>query len=356
MQILARYIAITYFKNLLLSLVGLTTLFFFQTVITQVNDFTLSQRILYTLFDVPRIWVMVAPPSTLMATVLTLSAFSRTNELIACFSIGISLRQIAGTIFPIVFVLCCFSLILQDRILPAFNERQSLFYWKEIKKRQDFFLDVKQEKIWYRSDQFIYHLRNFDPAKGVIFGIGVYSFDPQFNLLEEIQAEQAEYRGGFWRLTQGKTISFPREGGFPVSQAFASRDLKIKETPSDFKMIEREVDRLRIKDLMRFIRSNRKSGIDSRGFEVKLQSRFSLSFMPLIMFFLAIPFAVSRSREGRTGRDLSIAFAITFVYWLSFSISMSMGQKGTLPPVLAAWSPSVIFGLLALFLLKRLRV
>jgi lipopolysaccharide export system permease protein len=356
MQILARYIAIAYFKNLILSLVGLTTLFFFQTVITQANDFTLAQRILYNLFDVPRIWVMVAPPSALMATVLTLSALSRTNELIACFSIGISLRQIAGVIFPIVFVLCCFSLVLQDRILPAFNERQSLFYWKEIRKRQDFYLDVRQEKIWYRSDNLIYHLRNFDPAKGVIFGIGVYSFDSMFNLLEEIQAEQAEYQGGFWRLNGGKSTTFPPGGGFPITRPFVSRDLNIRETPSDFKRIEREVDRLRIKDLMRFIRSNRKSGIDSRGFEVKLHSRFSLSFMPMVMFFLAIPFAVSRSREGRTGRDLSIAFAITFVYWLSFSIGMSMGQKGTLPPALAAWSPSVIFGLLALFLLKRLRI
>jgi lipopolysaccharide export system permease protein len=356
MQILARYIAITYFRNLLLSLVGLTTLFFFQTVITQVNDFTLSQRILYTLFDVGRIWVMVAPPSTLMATVLTLSAFSKTNELIACFSIGISLRQIAGVIFPIVFVLCCLSLILQDRIIPALNQRQSLFYWREIKKRQDFYLDVKQEKIWYRSENLIYHLRNFDPAKGIIYGIGVYSFDPAFNLLEEIQADQAEYHSGVWRLTGGKTTRFPPEGGFPVTRSFQSRDLRIKETPADFKMIEREVDRLRIKDLLRFIRSNRKSGIDARGFEVKLQSRFSLSFMPLIMFLLAIPFAVSRSREGRTGRDLSIAFAITFVYWLSFSIGMSMGQKGTVSPVLAAWSPSVIFGLLAVFLLRRLKV
>jgi lipopolysaccharide export system permease protein len=72
------------------------------------------------------------------------------------------------------------------------------------------------------------------------------------------------------------------------------------------------------------------------------------------MFLLAVPFAVSRSREGRLGKDLLIAFGITFFYWLSYSVSLSLGQNGTIPPPIAAWSPTVIFGILAMFLLKRM--
>ena len=356
MQILARYIASSFFKNLMISIGGLTVLFFFQKIVAEVNDFTLSQRIIMNLYEVPKLWVMVAPPGVLTATVLTLSALSRTNELTACFSIGVGIRQIMSLLFPIVFVLCCALLILQDRIIPAFNEKQNAFYWKEIKKRQDFYLDVKQEKIWYRSNRYIYHLRNFDPEKGRIFGIGVYSFDDEFNLREEIQAVEAQYRGGYWELKDGKSILFPQNGGFPVTERFQTRELRIKESPRDFKVIEREVDRLRIKDLLRFIRSNRESGINSRGLEVKLHSRFALSFMPIVMFLLAIPFAVSRAREGRTGRDLAIAFGFTFLYWLGYSVTSSLGQSGALPPAFAAWCTSVLFGAIAVLLLKRMRV
>ncbi|MBU6153613.1 MAG: LPS export ABC transporter permease LptG [Bdellovibrionales bacterium] len=356
MQILARYIAGAYFRNLILSTSGLVVLLFFQSVITQVNDYTLAQKVIMNLYDLPGMWIMVAPPGVLMATILTLSALSKTHELVACYSIGIGMRQLMGVLFPIVFVFSCFSLVLQDRILPAVNEKKSLFYWKEIRKRQDFFLDVKQEKIWYRSNQYIYHLRNFDPEHGRIVGIGVYEFDDAFNLKEEMQAEEAIFRGGAWELKKGRKTTFNAKTGFPESESFASRELVIRETPKDFKMIEKEVDRLRIKDLLRFIRSNRQSGIDSKGLEVKLHSRFSLSFISIIMFLLAIPFAISRGREGRAGRDLSIAFAITFFYWLSNSISMSLGQNGVLPPAAAAWSPSVIFGFLALYLLRRMKV
>ena len=356
MQILARYIASAFFKNLLLSLLGLTGLFFFQTILTQLNDFTLAQKLIYNLYDLPNMMVVVAPPSALIATIMTFSALSKTNELVACYSIGISIKQMMSVLFPIVFVLCCFSLVVQDRILPAFNEKKSYFYWREIKKKQDFYLDVKQEKIWYRSENLIYHLQNFDVKNERILGIGVYVFDDQFELIEQLQAEKASFNGKDWDLTNGKTTHFDAETGFPVTEAFQTRTLKIKENPKDFQMIEKEVDRLRIKDLIRFIKSNKKSGIDSKNFEVKLHSRFSLSFIPIIMFLLAVPFAISRARDGRAGKDMMIAFVITFFYWLSYSISLSLGQNGTVAPILAAWLPSVIFGFLALILLKRMRV
>lgn len=355
MQILARYIAIAFFKNLLLALFGLTALFFFQTIITQLNEFTLSHLLIYTFYDLPKMVVMVAPPSALVATVLTLSSLSKTSELVACYSIGISLNQIVSVIFPIVFVMCCFSLVIQDRILPAFHEKKSLFYWREVKKKQDFFLDVKQDKIWYRSENLIYNLRTFDPELGRIVGIGVYVFSEDFSLKQHLQAETALYTGNDWELEHGKSTTFDPQSGFPVVVPFEHMTLKIPESPSDFKMIEKEVDRLRIKDLIRFISFNKKSGIDSKNFEVKLHSRFALSFIPLIMCLLAVPFSVSPNREGRLGKDLLIALTITFFYWLSFSISLSLGQNGTLPPVMAAWMPSVIFSLLALFLLQRMR-
>lgn len=355
MQILARYLASTFFKNLLLSLVGLAGLFFFQNVVTQMNDFPVNQLVIFSLYDLPRMMVMVAPPATLVATVLTFSTLSRSNELIACHSIGISLLQLLGVILPIVFVLSCLSLVAQDRVLPAFHEKKSLYYWREIKHKQDFFLDVKQDKIWYRSNNQIYNLRSFDPKGERILGIGVYIFSEQFNLIEFLQAETATYNGKEWDLTQGKSTHFDQETGFPIVESFKNRALKIKESPKDFQIIEKEVDRLRIKELVRFIDRNKSSGIDSKGLEVKLHSRFSLSFIPLIMCLLALPFSVSRTREGRLGRDLTMAMVITFFYWLSYSVCLSLGQNGTVVPVLAAWLPSIVFGILAGVLLSRMK-
>lgn len=34
--------------------------------------------------------------------------------------------------------------------------------YRVMQKRQDFFLDIKLDKIWYRSKNFIYNLQRFD--------------------------------------------------------------------------------------------------------------------------------------------------------------------------------------------------
>jgi len=344
----------TFFKNLMLALLGLTGLFFFQNIITQLNEYRFYQMLVYSMYDIPRMMVVVSPPATLIATVLTFSMLSKSNELIAFHSIGISLAQMLGVLLPIVFVVCCLSLVAQDRILPVFHEKKSLYYWHEIMNRRDFFLDVKQDKIWYRSNNLIYNLQTFDPKNDRIMGVGVYVFNPEFELKELLQAEVATFNGKNWILADGKSTRFDPMTGFPVITPFKSQPLTIKETPKDFKVIEKEVDRLRIKELIRFIERNKKSGIDSKVFEVKLQSRFSLSFIPLIMCLLAVPFSVSRSREGRLGRDLTMAMIITFFYWLSYSICLSLGQNGMITPILAAWLPSMVFGFLAVGLLKKM--
>ena len=58
---------------------------------------------------------------------------NRTNELTAAFSLGVSLTQIMGVILSLVFIISCFSLILQDRILPPFYRKKTVHYWREMK-------------------------------------------------------------------------------------------------------------------------------------------------------------------------------------------------------------------------------
>ena len=119
MQLLARYLGMTFFKNLMLALLGLTGLFFFQNIITQLNEYRFYQMLVYSMYDIPSMMVVVSPPATLIATVLTFSMLSKSNELIAFHSIGISLAQMLGVLLPIVFVVCCLSLVAQDRISLA---------------------------------------------------------------------------------------------------------------------------------------------------------------------------------------------------------------------------------------------
>ncbi len=95
------------------------------------------------------------------------------------------------------------------------------------------------------------------------------------------------------------------------------------------------------------------AGADTKSYEVKYHSRMSMSFIPVVMCFLAVPFSVSSRREGSIAKDLSLCLSITFFYWLFYSVGLSLGTNGVLTPWIAAWLPSGIFVVLAGILIIR---
>jgi lipopolysaccharide export system permease protein len=355
MQIIDRYIASAFLKNLLLALVSLTALFLFQALMGQLLDheFPVNQIVYYHLMMIPEVLVQMAPPAVLLSTVLTLSGLNRTNELTACFSIGIGLSRVMVVIWSIVFALSCGLLILQDQILPPVFKQRDIYYMREMKKRTDFFVDIKQNKVWYRSKNVIYNLKTFDLVTKKISGMSVYTFDEEFRLRQVIEAARAEFLPSGWRLFDGKVTVIEKEQPFPLTQKFAIKDLAITERPKDFEEIEKQVDSLRLKELKAYIDRARETGTDTRNFEVKYWSRWSMSFVPIIMCFLGVPFSTRSRREGGVAKDLLTCLVITFFYWLFYSVGLSLGKNGTVIPWIAAWLPSVCFGILAIFLLIR---
>lgn len=54
------------------------------------------------------------------------------------------------------------------------------------------------------------------------------------------------------------------------------------------------------------------------------------------MCMIGIPFSVRGRREGGLAKDLGICLGITFFYWLFYSIGLSLGSNGAVPPIIAA--------------------
>ena len=252
-----------------------------------------------------------------------------------------------------VFIISCAVIAMEDRGLPIFYKKRTVFYWHEMMKRPDFFLDIKQDKIWYRSKNLIYNLQRFDVSTKTIYGMAVYTFDEDFNLVQVVDAEKALYSPSGWKLMKGTVTVFSGKDPFPLTKQFAEKDMVIAETPKDFLEIDKEVDSLRLKELYQYIQRMKSAGADTKSYEVKFHSKVSTSFIPIVMCVLGIPFSLRGRREGGAAKDLGGCLGITFFYWLFYSVGLSLGTNGALPPMLAAWLPSTIFVVLAVTLIAR---
>lgn len=359
MRLIDRYILTDFARNFIISLLAVTMMLFVAEYLRGVWDENIAPFTLlkYNAFMIPSVMAQMVAPASMLGTAITLSLLNRKNELTAMQASGISIVHISALIFGAIFIACCFTLILHDRIAPPLARARTSFYYRVIKNRPDFSMDIKTSKIWYRSKNNIYNLQTFDKSTNTIHGIGIYFFNNRFQLAQHVEAKSAKFdpEKGEWILGDGMLTIFPESSTFPLSKHFEAKRVTLPESPKDFMEIEKQVDTLRLRDLHSFIQRNKEAGLNTSAYEVDFHSRIGMSFIPLIMGLLAIPYSIRQRRQGGLGRDLSVCLAWIFSYWLLFSISLSLGKSGAVAALLAVWGPSAVFLVIAVLLVLRHR-
>jgi lipopolysaccharide export system permease protein len=353
--LLDRYLIAAFLRNFFPAWLGLAVLFYTQAMIAELLEqpYPAAQILYRGLLTLPQIFLQIAPPAVLAGTVMTLSGLGRTGELTGFFSLGFGRPRMVAVLASVTLVICSLLLAFQDRLAPLFVRKRTAYTWQVMKKRPDFFLDFKKDKIWYRSRNLIFNLKSFDAAQKTIYGMSIYTLDEGFRLVQLVDAARGVHTKDGWKLLDGTVTVFDSDRTFPLSQKFDEKELPLQETPQDFQEIEKEVDTLRLSEHWQYIRRSAAAGVNTRAFEVSFHSRVAMCFIPVVMCILGIPFALRSQRSGGMGRDLGIALAVTFFYWLFFSLGLSLGKNGVLPPWFSAWGPSLLFGALALFLVRR---
>ena len=48
-----------------------------------------------------------------------------------------------------------------------------------------------------------------------------------------------------------------------------------------------------------------------------------------------------------------LCILIVMLYWISYNYCISFGKSGVIPPVIAGWTPNVVFILIAIYFIRR---
>ena len=86
----------------------------------------------YFLYEIPMIVYRMTPASCLMGTIFTISFLSRSNELVALFSSGISLARVALPILMLTSLIAVCSFFISDKLVPPFTKKQNYIRYVEI--------------------------------------------------------------------------------------------------------------------------------------------------------------------------------------------------------------------------------
>jgi lipopolysaccharide export LptBFGC system permease protein LptF len=187
-------------------------------------------------------------------------------------------------------------------------------------------------------------------CSGCLADVSVYQFGTGGKLQTVYRVDEAHWKDG--RLIfDGPAEKDDVLDGHVVTATQPGGEVALKTDP--FLPPRENPSHLRTADLESQLASTR-SESDQRALQIAIQERHTTPFLPLVIALFTAPFSLSLSRKGKAA---TIGYAVGL--WLLFtgtsSVFEQLGLNGELAPVLATWSPLVIFSCLGIFLLTKVR-
>lgn len=349
-----------YFVLWLASFVLMYHVFTFFELLSDIikNHIAMDRVFTYLFFLTPRLIYRFTPISVLTAVLVVFGVLAKNNEVTAFKACGVSMYRLTVPILAGGLLLSGGLFAFDHYWVPEADRLQDAIR-AEIKGRPaQTFLDPGRTWFYGLEDR-IYYYKYFDQKERVMLGVNVFEIDPQkFRLKKHISAERASwvpavnawvFQNGWSRdLKDYESASvFDFSGGVKVFP-------ELTETPDYFVKEALQSRQMNFLELRSYIGELQQSGFDTIPLQVQLYKKFSVPLFAFILALVSAPFAfLAGNRGGMAGVGMS--FAIFIAYVSVDQLFEQLGNLNELPPQLAAWSPDVVFSLVGLYFLARMR-
>jgi LPS export ABC transporter permease LptF/LPS export ABC transporter permease LptG len=297
----------------------------------------------YFQYLTPYLLYQLAPLAALVAILVTIGVMSKNNEIVACKASGTSLYRLAMPLLFAGVTLAATMVVLDDTYLPYANQRQDALR-NQIKGRpaQTY---TKPQRWIFGENYKVYNYDFFDPEQNLFGGLSVLEIDPKtFHVRRRVYASRAQWSGpqNLWLLESGWVRDFS-DGTITKYERFNVKDLpELTEPPTYFHREVRQAFQMNWGELRNYIEGLRKAGFDVSTLTVQWHRKLAFPLIAPVSMLLAFPFAFLVGTRGAVG-GVAIGVGIGILYWLGAELLAAMGGVGQLPPLLAGWSPDIVF-------------
>jgi len=369
-RILDRYILVEWAKIFALCMLSFMGLLLLSEGYNWIPDFlnwgasfwTIAQ---YLLLSVVKNVSLLIPISLLISVIFVLGAMNRSQEIVAARAAGIGMWRLAAPLWCVGGLLAGLLALLNAVLVPDALEAQNSVVesaqfaalkakgGKVIPKGQAYSVSFENSK-----DRRLWLISNLGLATGQAFEVIVHSFDEKGREVRSIAARFAEFKriDGRWHWTfrDGRDMRFdPVTGSLVAQPPFKVLILpEYADDPEVMLYATREPDTLSLREVSRFVeQTGSNPGGPNAAYVMRYHAIMSAPAICLIVIAVAIPFSVT---GGRTSPMVGVAktFGLFLAFYFLSSFCSAFGESGALPPVIAAWIPTV---LTACWILPRLK-
>ncbi len=286
---------------------------------------------------------------TFISVVFFTSRLAANTEVVAMLSSGISFSRLLRPYIISSVFLALLSFVLAAYIIPVTNRTLFDFESRYIRNPRRF--QGLNMHLQISPGNFIYVERyNNLQNSGYRFTLEKYDSTGLFYKLSA-EAIRWDTLTAKWKIETYQVREIHPLG--EILTTGVSMDTVLNFTPSDFDFDLEQMKVYTLPQLNRKIEAEKHKGSMSVvQYQIEKHKRIAFPLAAIILTLIGFSLS-SRKVRGGTGLHLGIGMGVAFSYVLFMQVSVVFGTYGNLPPLLAAWLPNLLYGILAVGFLKN---
>jgi lipopolysaccharide export system permease protein len=313
--------------------------------------------LMYYLYRIPLLMLILIPAVTLFAPTFTVIKLARANEILPIAASGISLHRMSLPFVAAAALAGLTMAAMDEFVLPMVGPGISATEAMRIRRNFDFNVEDwdGQTQLWGRkytlSDQLLSE------------GVRITRLDEAKEPIEVIIAERCQWNAKLkrWVAFEGsvehstiivyepgmkpriKTEPIPKDG-YVVNCKLTPETLRKDmggAPPDTFLPLRNQIREMR-----------RYPHVPS--IVIRVHQRFSFPLSPLVLLLVGLPFVMDPHSKSFI-KGLIFSFLLALGYYVAHFACIDLGNRGGLPPIVAAWLPISAFGAVGLVAFSRMR-
>jgi lipopolysaccharide export system permease protein len=406
MSILQRYFTVSISQAVAFVLVAFLGLSAFMDLTSELpevgkNGYMIQHAFFFVLLRIPGHVYEVMPVAALIGTIYTMAQFASTSEFTIMRASSMSTARAAWMLFKIGLIFVVITFVFGELITPrtapiaerlrmnargatVSEEFKSGMWTKDVVRSNG----TKGATTGSR----FFNVRHFQ-ADGTLIDVKLYEFDTSFNMRSLVTAARATYAGdSTWRLEDVTETLFSNTRVAPVAgqepapasvaaasaaaasaaaasagarndysagtfgqetsvvstRKLATMKLVSEITPKLLSVSSSDPDRMSANELALYTRHLAENRQETERFKIAFWKKVFDPLAIFVLMALALPFAFLHTRSGGVSLKIFIGIMIGVAFMLINTLFSHIGMLSTVPAIVTAIAPSLLFLLLAL--------
>ncbi|MFM2146578.1 MAG: hypothetical protein RL732_1414, partial [Bacteroidota bacterium] len=171
-------------------------------------------------------------------------------------------------------------------------------------------------------------------------------------IVYNLRADYMRWDGGKKAWVMDNAVERILDGGKETYNRYSQKEIRINLKPEEIRPDKYLKDKMTTPQLVKYIRNEEMRGTEGlNDYRVERYRRDATPFSVLVLTIIGAVIA-SRKIRGGSGLHLAVGIILGALFVVMDKFSLTFSTKSNFPPLLAAWTPNIIFSLVAVYLYR----